>query len=57
MNKIKEDIVFSLTIQDFEGILGRDLTQDEISLITDKFSIDNWSVDVECFLDAMDITK
>lgn len=55
MKNNKDDIVFSLTVADFESILGRELKDDEIDIIVNKFSIDSWSEDAECFLDVRGI--
>jgi hypothetical protein len=53
--KNKDEVVFSLTVADFESVLGRELEDDEIDTILHKFSIDSWSEYVECFLDVRGI--
>lgn len=52
---MKEEIVFALSIIDFEMILGRDLTREEADSIHSNFHIDNWSEYVEYFLEARGI--
>lgn len=48
-------VVFSLSYDDFESILGRELSDDEKNTIYIKFNIDEWSDIVKCFLDVHDI--
>ena len=50
-----DNTIFRLTFDDVETILGRSLTDDEKDLFLNKFSIDSWSDEVECFLDCYDI--
>ena len=45
------ETIFKLTLDDFESCLGRKLTDDEKTLVLSKFSIDNWSDEIECFAD------
>jgi hypothetical protein len=52
---MKNEIVFSLTVADFESVLGRKLTDIEIDTIMHKFSIDSWSDYVEAFLSVRGI--
>jgi hypothetical protein len=47
--------VFRLTFDDFESILGRDLTDDEKDIVLNKFSLEYWWEDVELFLDVNNI--
>lgn len=49
------ETVFRLTYDDFESILGRTLTQDEKDTIYNKFTIEDWSEEVETFLDIHEI--
>jgi hypothetical protein len=51
----KTDSVFKLTFEDIEGILGRDLTEDEMDLVYSKFNINSWAEEVEVFLDVFEI--
>lgn len=51
----KDDKVFFLTVGDFESVLGRELSEDEIIIIEDKFSIDDWSEHVQVFLSVRGI--
>lgn len=51
----KNEVIFSLNIEDFESILGRELTDAEIDTCINKFSIDSWSEYVEAFLCARGI--
>ena len=55
MENDKNEVVFSLTVADFESVLGRELEDSEIDTIVNKFSIDSWSEYVECFLDVRGI--
>lgn len=50
-----KDTVFRLTYSDFEMMLGRTLTQDEKDTIYNKFDIESWSDEVQCFLDVYGI--
>ncbi len=47
--------VFKLTIEDFESVLGRSLTEDEQDTILNRFNIDSWADEVEVFLDVVGI--
>jgi hypothetical protein len=47
--------VFRLTFDDFESVLGRDLTDDEKDTVLNKFSLGDWWEEVECFLDIHNI--
>lgn len=49
---MKDDAVFILTVEDFECILGRKMTDDEIEICKNNFSIDDWSDHVDTFLDV-----
>jgi hypothetical protein len=48
----KNEVVFSLTIADFEDVLGRELTENELNTVFAKFSIDSWSEYVDAFFSA-----
>jgi hypothetical protein len=50
-----ENTVFRLTFDDFEMILGRELTEDEKDTIYNKFEIPDWSEYVELFLESRGI--
>ena len=50
-----KETVFRLTYEDFESILGRELSQDERDTIYNKFEIHDWSDHVETFLDVFEI--
>lgn len=52
---MEKNTVWRLTYEDFEHVLGRELTQDEKDVIYNKFSIEDWTEDVECFLDMRGI--
>lgn len=52
----KTEVVFSLTFEDIEGVLGRELTEDEMDTVYNKFSIDSWSDYVDAFLSSRGIT-
>lgn len=52
-----KNTVFRLTYEDFELVLDRELTEDEKAIIYNKFTIEDWSDHVECFLDVYGIKK
>jgi hypothetical protein len=52
-----ETIVYKLTLEDFELVANKKLTDDEKQLILRKFSIDDWYEIVLYFLQAREIIK
>ena len=50
-------IIFQLTVQDFQDVLGRELTEDEVDTCINKFNIDPWWDYVDMFLDIRGIRK
>jgi len=50
-----DEVIFSLNVADFDGIAGRELTEDEIDTCISKFSIESWPEYVEIFLSSRGI--
>lgn len=50
-----DNTIFSITFEDIETILGRELLSEEKMIVSDKFEILDWSGYVKDFLDTRGI--
>lgn len=52
---MSDNTIFKLTVEDFETVLGRKMTSEEVTICKDKFDNETWWDDVECFLEVRGI--
>ena len=50
-----QQLIFSITVNDVEAILGRELNDDQIDLFKRKFTIEGWVDEIESFAQIHDI--